>query len=646
MSRPAPAPARDDAAALDRAAERLSAVLAAAAAASHAGPGEPQDTPPRAPRPAYDGGADTPPALQRLAHAFGLSAFERDLLLLATLLERHGALGEAMPPGGRATFALAASVLAGPERQALAPAAALRRWRLLEPDPEPPIERAPLRVDERVRFYLEGQNSLDPRLDGLVRPLRARPRDEPAAWARIAAALQGRRSPAECPVLVVLDPRVGRRQAFVAAAAQALGRRLFVLDAADVPPQPAEREALARLWEREAMLLDAALLIECDQAPAESLPRLQALLESLEALVFVSCRSRFASRGRPLLNCELPGIVPADELARWQGALGGALAQRLNGTVERTAMQFRLDDDGLREAAAAAAQAPDAAAADALWDSARVQARCGLDRLAERIDARAGWADLVLPEAQLAVLRQIALQVRERDRVHRLWGFADKSARGLGIAALFAGGSGTGKTLAAEVLANALRLDLYRVDLARLVSKYIGETEKNLAQVFDAAEEGGAIVLFDEADALFGRRSEVRDSHDRYANIEVSYLLQRVETYRGLSILTTNLKQSLDPAFTRRIRFVVSFPFPDAPARQAIWGQVFPAAMPRSGLDLAKLARLNLAGGHIRNIALNAAFLAAGRGEPVGMGHLRSAAEAEYAKLEKPLSRQDVGDWA
>src|SRR5687767_13197597 len=184
--------------------------------------------------------------------------------------------------------------------------------------------------------------------------------------------------------------------------------------------------------------------------------------------------------------------------------------------------------------------------------------------------------------------------------------------------------------MAAEVLANELRLDLYRVDLSATVSKYIGETEKNLRRIFDAAEEGGAILLFDEADALFGKRSEVKDSHDRYANIEVGYLLQRVEAYRGLAILTTNMRSALDTAFLRRIRFVVQFPFPDVAQRREIWRRVFPVETPTEGLDVEALARLNVAGGNIRNIALNAAFLAAEEGTAVGMGHILRAAQSEY----------------
>ncbi len=284
-------------------------------------------------------------------------------------------------------------------------------------------------------------------------------------------------------------------------------------------------------------------------------------------------------------------------------------------------------------------------AAAAIWNVCRDGGRRGLDELAQRIPAGANWGDLVLPAGQLAALRQIAAQVRQRTRVYDEWGFGERNARGLGVSVLFSGGSGTGKTLAAEVLAGDLALDLYRIDLSSVVSKYIGETEKNLRRVFDAAEESGAILLFDEADALFGKRSEVKDSHDRYANIEVSYLLQRMEAYRGLAILTTNLKSALDASFQRRLRFIVNFPFPDTVQREAIWQRSVPATAPADALDYGKLARLNVTGGSIRNISLNAAFLAADEGAPLSMRHLLAAAHAESAKLERPLAETETRGW-
>src|SRR6266516_221489 len=209
--------------------------------------------------------------------------------------------------------------------------------------------------------------------------------------------------------------------------------------------------------------------------------------------------------------------------------------------------------------------------------------------LAERLGSRAGWNDLVLPDEEINMRHQLAEQVGQRSKVYEECCFASKMNRGLGINALFAGESGTGKTMAAEVIANSLRLNLYRIDLSAVVSKYIGETEKNLRRLFDAADDGGAILFFDEADALFGKRSEVKDSHDRYANIEINYLLQRMEAYRGLAILATNMKSALDTAFPRRIRFSVEFRFPGIAERKRMWQKAFPPRTPTAGLDYAWL---------------------------------------------------------
>jgi SpoVK/Ycf46/Vps4 family AAA+-type ATPase len=342
----------------------------------------------------------------------------------------------------------------------------------------------------------------------------------------------------------------------------------------------------------------------------------------------------------------------AEQRSLWQAAVGPAAAS-LDGGLDALIAQFDLDADDISSvsvAAAAERTAPDAAeSSDALiqrlWRECRAVARPRLDDLAQRIDPMAKWDDLVLPAASKQTLREIAAQVRRRAIVYERWGFGETSARGLGISALFAGASGTGKTMAAEVLAGELELDLDRIDLSAVVSKYIGETERNLRRVFDAAESGNAILLFDEADALFGKRSEVKDSHDRYANIEVSYLLQRMEAYRGLAVLTTNLRDSLDVAFSRRLRFVVQFPFPDAEQRAEIWRRVFPIATPTDGLDPNRLARLGVCGGNIRNIAMSAAFLAADAGEPVRMSHVLRAARGECAKLERPLAATEVEGW-
>lgn len=281
-----------------------------------------------------------------------------------------------------------------------------------------------------------------------------------------------------------------------------------------------------------------------------------------------------------------------------------------------------------------------------MWKSCLVKTTPDLDQLAQRIEAKATWKDLVLPQEALMLLHQIVSQVEQRGIVYNDWGFSEKMNRGLGLSALFAGESGTGKTMAAEVIANALQLHLYRIDLSTVVSKYIGETEKNLRRLFDAAEDGGAILFFDEADALFGKRSEVKDSHDRYANIEINYLLQRIEAYSGLAILATNMKSSLDQAFMRRLRFIVNFPFPGLAERRKMWESIFPDNVPKANLqlDFERLARFNLTGGNIHNIALNAAFLAAAQKEgnrAVSMPLIYEAIRAELRKLDKPINQAE-----
>jgi SpoVK/Ycf46/Vps4 family AAA+-type ATPase len=288
-------------------------------------------------------------------------------------------------------------------------------------------------------------------------------------------------------------------------------------------------------------------------------------------------------------------------------------------------------------AAAERAHATASATVEDLFAGARSQSGDSLAALAHRIEPRYTWEDLVLPSDCVAQLHEICQRVAHRHRVLGAWGFDRKLSLGKGVNALFAGPPGTGKTMAAEVIASELRLDLYRIDLAGVVSKYIGETEKNLDRVFSAAESANAILFFDEADALFGKRSEVRDSHDRYANLEISYLLQKMEQHEGIAILATNLRQNLDDAFVRRIAFTVHFPFPDESSRRLIWEQIWPPETPLADdVDFDVMARqFRLSGGNIKNIALASAFLAAGDGGRVTMGHLRQATRREHQKMGK-----------
>jgi SpoVK/Ycf46/Vps4 family AAA+-type ATPase len=307
------------------------------------------------------------------------------------------------------------------------------------------------------------------------------------------------------------------------------------------------------------------------------------------------------------------------------------------------ARQFRLTPGQIEDAVTWAAT--DVTAREAttelqlpdLYQACREQSRHRLGELAERIDPRATWNDLILPDDQIAQLREVCSQVHHRHRVFEEWGFGAKVSRGKGVGVLFCGPPGTGKTLAAEVIAHELQLDLYKVDLSGVVSKYVGETEKNLARIFEEAETSNAILFFDEADALFGKRTEVSDAHDRYANIETSYLLQRMEAYEGIVVLATNLRENMDEAFTRRLRCVVEFPFPDEASRRQIWVTHFPSAAPVSpSIDLDFLAReLKIAGGNIKNIVLNAAFMAAANGQIIGAEHLLHATRREFAKMGK-----------
>ena len=273
--------------------------------------------------------------------------------------------------------------------------------------------------------------------------------------------------------------------------------------------------------------------------------------------------------------------------------------------------------------------------ADILFAAARAQCGHDLSTLATKIEPRATWNDLVLPEDETTQLYELCDRFIYRDKVLYEWGFAKKLSYGLGITALFSGGSGTGKTMAAEVIANALGLDLYRIDLAQVVSKYIGETEKNLDKVFTAAADANAILFFDEADALFGKRSEIKDSHDRYANLEISYLLQKMEQHEGIAILATNLNDNLDQTFTRRLAFSIHFPFPDEAARLQLWLNVWPQAVPIcNSFNRSQVAHeLKLAGGNIKNIALGAAFNVAGKSGIVDMTNILESVRREFQKI-------------
>jgi AAA+ superfamily predicted ATPase len=593
-------------------------------------------------------------ALEILCALFGLSSFERDLLLLCAGIEldskfialcakAQGDLRRSYP-----TFSLALAALPDPHWSALVPSSPLRYWRLIETGPGETLTTCPLRIDERILHYLAGVSHLDERLMGLVEPLAAS-EELPPSHDKLVRQLVNHLLPEENRGAVIqLCGQAGNgSHAIAAAVCTALGLHLQLLRVRNIPATTADRETLMRLWEREAIISNSAILLDCHEIETpEAIQPAVAFVEQIRTPIFVASREPLRTARRRLLRIDVHKPSAQEQLKIWQGMLG-AKAVNLNGRLPALVTQFRMQPREIANVVTTVfdGQPKEENLYETLWDACRAQARTKLDDLAQRLMPAADWDDLVLPEIQKQILQQIVTHVRQRAKVYNEWGFAARCNRGLGISALFAGASGTGKTMAAEVLANALQLDLYRIDLSAVVSKYIGETEKNLRRVFDAAESSGAVLLFDEADALFGKRSEVKDSHDRYANIEVSYLLQRMESYRGLAILTTNMKKALDSAFLRRIRFMVHFPFPDVSQRADIWKRIFPVETPTQGIDIERLAQLNVTGGNIRNIALSAAVLAADEDSPVRMRHLLQASRSEYAKLERPLTGAEVGGW-
>ncbi|HEY9890442.1 MAG TPA: ATP-binding protein, partial [Candidatus Sericytochromatia bacterium] len=568
----------------------------------------------------------SPPALEQLCTSFALSSFERDVLLLCAGMELDAsfpalcATAQGDPQRAFPTFSLALSTLNAPQWKALMPTSPLRRWRLIEVGTGSALTLSPLRIDERILHYLTGLQYLDERLAGIIEALPKSGELVPSHQhlaEQLAATWSQASGTSSLPIVQLCGEETASKRAIAASACELVGLKLNVINGVAIPLGFSDLNQLKQLWEREYWLRPSALLLDCDELDLTDAARENAIAQLSESIfcpLIITSRDRRRSRLRPLITLEVQPPSTNEQRMLWHTTLGAATSS-LNGQVETLVSHFNLSaptihaicTEALGRQAHESALSTDSSLSTILWDTCRSQSRPRLNDLAQHIDSSSAWEDLVLPERERQVLREIAAHVQQRSKVYEGWGFAGKSGRGLGISALFAGASGTGKTMAADVLARELQLDLYRIDLSSVVSKYIGETEKNLRRVFDAAEAGGAILLFDEADALFGKRSDVKDSHDRYANMEVSYLLQRMESYRGLAILTTNLKDALDTAFLRRIRFIIRFPFPDATQRAEIWQRIFPRQTPTENLDVKKLAKLSVAGGNIRNIALNAA---------------------------------------
>jgi hypothetical protein len=595
--------------------------------------------------------------LDAVCACFGLSGFERQVVVLCAAPELDASFREALtgvhqdPARAQPTFGLALAAFPEAHWSALTPRGPLRYWRLVELGPGS-LTTAPLQMDEWLLHTIAGAGGIDQRLIQIVQPL-AEARPLPASTERAVSALATAwlDGAPDRPVLVG-GAGVELKRAVFAAACQRLGWQAYMLSALDLPTDAADRHELARLWSRHALLDRAALLVEGDDEETWTHTALKRFAAHLQTPAALAATGTTRARQRSQLTIDVGKPTPAEQRDLWLTELGEERSHDVPGLdLDRLVAQFDLDPATIAGIARRIIKEQDAGSgqprppAPPVWKACRIVARGGLDGLAQRLGSTATFEDLVLPEREGELLRDMLSHARYRVRVYDEWQMAGPSRRGLGISALFAGPSGTGKTLAAEVLANSMDLDLYRIDLSQVVSKYIGETEKNLRRVFEAASDSGAVLLFDEADALFGKRSEVRDSHDRYANVEISYLLQAMESYRGLTVLTTNMRSALDSAFLRRLRFVVTFPFPGPAERARIWLRAFPPATPTRDLDVTKLAQLSVAGGNIRAIALHAAFAAAEADEPVGMAEILRAAVAEYARLERPLTDAEIAGW-
>jgi ATP-dependent 26S proteasome regulatory subunit len=524
-----------------------------------------------------------------------------------------------------------------------------------------------LRLDPQILQLVLGEPGIDPRLSACCtlragRIAIANLPVEPTIAATLRHAAASLRAPIATPLRLMLSgpPGCGQDEA-VDALAAAAELPLLTLDARALAAEPGEARMLLAIFRREALLANAvAQIIHADALDGETHAYLRSLLQDelprlAPAVVLASAPGTWlAAAGDRVGFAPLVFELPSSELRGriWRDRTAEQGLSLSSPDLDMLAARFRLTPLQIAQATARAAMMlrcqsdidEPASALRACFAAAPSQGGHDLARLSKRIAPRFTWADIVTTGIVGTQLKEICERVRLGATVLERWRFADKLALGRGVTALFAGPSGTGKTMAAEVIANTLGIDLFKIDLAAVVSKYIGETEQNLDRIFRAAEDVNGILLFDEADALFGKRSEVRDSHDRYANLEISYLLQKMEEFDGVAILSTNLQKNLDDAFTRRLSFIVYFPFPDAADRKRIWEVVWPDAVPRERtLCFDAIAEIcKLSGGNIKSAALGGAYYAAAEGTAVGIRHVVRAVEREYEKLGRPLKPQEV----
>ena len=600
--------------------------------------------------------AGAPVRLRALARSVGLDALDVELLLVALapdldsrFEQLYGYLNDDVTRR-RAGVGMALRLCGVPEAAAegrarlTGQAPLLAAGLVVVEDGDRPLLSRALRVPDRVTAHLLGDDRPDPALAAVLVPTPGHGAPRPAAAELCGALRRGVR-------LVYLRERPGGSgQVLAAAALAAAGRPALGADAGRLVAEP-DPAGVARALIREARLTGAGVVVEPVDTLVAEAPAVLRLLAAAPVPVLLAGTASWDPRwaDSPPLQLDAAAVTAAERGAAWRAVLDGRLAPGVD-PAGMTA-QFLLNPTQIARAARAAVLQADlagtAVGVGQLRQGAREQNAAGLERLARRIEPAVGWEDLVLPEPTLRALRELSVRARHRDRVLDEWRMRPGGGRGRGITGLFAGDSGTGKTMSAEVIAADLGLDLYTVNLATVVDKYVGETEKNLERIFTEAAGVNGVLLFDEADAIFGKRSEVRDAHDRYANIESAYLLQRMESFDGLAILATNLRANLDDAFTRRLDAVVDFPVPDEPLRRALWDRCLGPLLPRADdvdLDFCAAA-FELSGGNIRSVAITAAYLAAEAGRPVGMDMLIAAVHQEYRKLGRLVLEREFGPY-
>ncbi|TFG90010.1 MAG: AAA family ATPase, partial [Candidatus Atribacteria bacterium] len=606
-----------------------------------------------------------------LAHLFQLTRFEMDIILvclapeLDVKYEKLYAYLQDDVTKKRPTFDLVMRLLCYSleenfgARKYFLQTAPLMRNRLLSfvGDEQLPLLSRSLKIDERIISFLLGADGMDKRIQkftDFIEPRRSfddmiLAEDHKTTLNEFAGSLSSNKS----RVMLFFHGPYGTGKKMIAEAiCRELGAPLLVVDSKGL--QGSESLETLNLIFREAMLQDSSLYFEdfdvlLDKDAGVSVPDLIRYMDSFPVLIFLSGGIPFEPKGRltnhSFIRFDFP--IPSFTLRKelWKSSLNGIIS---DADIDALAGKFKFSGGQMKDAIftaqnAASAKGRSGLSMEDLYIGCRLQSNSNLSSLARKIEPHYAWEDIVLPTDTKKQLEEVAGYVKYRGVVYSDWGFDRKLSIGKGLNVLFSGPSGTGKTMAAEIIAREVQLDIYKIDLSNVVSKYIGETEKNLSRIFREAETSNSILFFDEADALFGKRSEVKDAHDRYANIETGYLLQKMEEYDGIVILATNLSKNIDDAFMRRMQIVIEFPFPDDTQRRLIWSGMFPKESPLGeDIDYRFLSqKIKLAGGNIKNMALAAAFYAAENSREINMHHIMHAARREYQKMGKPFLKAD-----